>query len=333
MRNAESQALDKQLSNQAYYAAEAGINSATKAIDAGFIKEKNTCGVLTADPTNNPGSQFLADNTVGGSSDTTGASYPCLLIDPMPKTLEYDPIGVGQSRVVYMETHNDGGDAVMIHTIKVSWEDAAGGTTFAGSGSSCETLYPSSGGATNWNATSMLRVEIIPIAAGSGYLQRDNLMRNMAVAFLCPNAGNGHPGSVTYTNASGPNAGVIVKGNCNTAAPLRHCSATITGLQVFQQSSAFLTLRSMQSSTRVTVEAFSSDSADPTSGRLRIAKAQTLVDSTGKAQDVLRRIQARVPAYDTYDIPDGTVGTICKQLYILPNSGSSSSACQFPGDL
>jgi hypothetical protein len=74
-------------------------------------------------------------------------------------------------------------------------------------------------------------------------------------------------------------------------------------------------------------------SAQPTSAnQLNISGAQTLIDSTGKAQDVLRRIQVRVSTHDSYDIPSGTAaaGSICKQISVAPegSTGSPNPECQ-----
>jgi hypothetical protein len=58
---------------------------------------------------------------------------------------------------------------------------------------------------------------------------------------------------------------------------------------------------------------------------LNLKGAQTLVDSTGKAQDVLRRIQVRIPTNNGYDIPDGTHADICKQYDLEPASTTSKT--------
>lgn len=333
MRHEERQALDKQLSSQAYFAAEAGVNDATKAINAGFIGAKPECGELVSDPANNPGSQYLDDNTVGVDGDSTGASYPCLLINPRPTSLEFDPIGVGGSPTVFqMETYNSAGDAVVLKTIQISWEEPSGGTSFSSGPDKCRNLYPLSGSSTNWTYTTMLRAEIIPVAANPVLLNRNALANNRAVAFLCPSQGNGTPGSTTYVNASSENGGVIIEGNCNESASPRKCNAVIRGLDVFGQPSAFVNLRALHGNARVTVTAYGGDGAVNPSNQLAIARAQTLVDSTGKAHDVLRRIQVRVPSYNSYDVPGGTTASnkICKQLYLLPDDGNSSSACALP---
>ena len=63
--------------------------------------------------------------------------------------------------------------------------------------------------------------------------------------------------------------------------------------------------------------------------QLHIAKAQILVDSTGKAQDVLKRIQVRIPAHNTFAMPDdGTeaMSSICKQLQLTPASVAAKPA-------
>src|SRR5262245_1378660 len=84
IRREERQSLDRQLSTQAFYAAESGINDAVKKI-SDDIKNNVTVPTKTScDPDNH----YTTSNQLDGTTIT----YSCLLIDPTPNTLEYSSI-------------------------------------------------------------------------------------------------------------------------------------------------------------------------------------------------------------------------------------------------
>jgi hypothetical protein len=146
---------------------------------------------------------------------------------------------------------------------------------------------------------------------------------------MCPNSsGSGSPGSANYGASLGANnSGVLVNGNCKTSTSQpANCNVVISNLPV-NQSTFFLNLRSIYSPTAVTVTAYSG------STQLELKGAQTLIDSTGKAQDVLRRIQVRVPSTNGYDVPDGAThatGDLCKQFDLDPSVTTvNGSGCSF----
>src|SRR5688572_21036006 len=88
-RRNQRQALDQQLSTQAFYAAESAINDVrnlVKAAGAGAsVPAKTAC------PSGGGGGFYNSLNsTVNGS---IGASYTCLLVNPAPSSLIYGSIG------------------------------------------------------------------------------------------------------------------------------------------------------------------------------------------------------------------------------------------------
>jgi hypothetical protein len=87
-----------------------------------------------------------------------------------------------------------------------------------------------------------------------------------------------------------------------------------------------LSLRSIYKNLAVTIKAFGFDGT-----QLDIKNAQTLVDSTGKAQDILKRLQVRIPTHNDYDHSDyglETMGNLCKQLQLIPSGvGPSINEC------
>ncbi len=337
------QALDKQLSDQAYYAAESGVNDAAQAINAGYNLSKTTCGVDAGQSggvvTAHPGAKFLTNPTVSGS---TNSSYTCLLINPTPPTLEYSDIKTTDSKTVEFEgLDQNTGVPVTIQTITISWQDVGNNTSFLPN--NCSVIDPVSGSPPLWAYPGILRFELIPIndfTGGSEDIARNGngasnsgLINNADTAFLCPSQGDGS-GTIDATNSSdystnkGINSGVKISGNCNThSAEPYYCSAAITGLGNLNEAVFFMNLRSIFNDTTVSIAAYGGTGAINQTDQLNITNAQTLIDSTGKAQDVLRRVQVRVPTYNGYDMPIGSQGmqSICKQLQLVPASGPGSS--------
>src|SRR3954463_2749341 len=87
-RRNQRQAVDRQLSTQAFYAAEAGINDARNLIKTALssgatIPAKTDC-------TNGSGPAAAFYSTLSPSLDTpNNVSYTCLMVDPAPKDLLY----------------------------------------------------------------------------------------------------------------------------------------------------------------------------------------------------------------------------------------------------
>jgi hypothetical protein len=213
----------------------------------------------------------------------------------------------------------------LIGSLDISWQDANGGITFPPAGS---TTFPP---AASWTfATPVLRLEVTPLVGGS--ISRQALVNNTYTAFLYPNSSGSvstNPSQYSQssyaggTSTDGTATGQIVSGNCNTGSQPHYCNVQVTSLG---QASYLLDLGALYGSARVTITAYGNDGS-----QLRMENAQTLVDSTGKAQDVLRRIQVRIPDHNNYDHPDNDLqngGNICKQLGLVPISvGSNSDGC------
>ncbi|MBP7807565.1 pilus assembly PilX N-terminal domain-containing protein, partial [Candidatus Saccharibacteria bacterium] len=82
MRREQRQVLDRQLSTQAFYAAESGVNDAVAALKAGTITgDIDTCGSPPYD-----------------ENLSSVISYSCMLIDQSPDSLEFDPIAISDTK-------------------------------------------------------------------------------------------------------------------------------------------------------------------------------------------------------------------------------------------
>ncbi|MEO8105623.1 MAG: pilus assembly PilX N-terminal domain-containing protein [Candidatus Saccharibacteria bacterium] len=317
IRNESRQALNRQLSSQAYYAAEAGINDAVRAINVGgYSKHKTTCGPITAPA--DASDKYLMDNIVNAAANS---KWTCLLIDTAPTSVDYGSIDT-VTPTVFTVTGVDaatGTTPVAINSITVAWQDAD---------SSLTTFRPASGVTNNsfapiasWGAPGVLRLAVTPFTA----IDRSTLVNDTFTAFLYPNnsASPGSPGTTNYTNNQ-TQSGPIVNGNCHTANATtyaRFCVVKISFPVPEPAGTNFLfNLRSIYSNTNAHITA--------NGGAARLVGAQTVIDSTGQSQDVLKRIQVRVPANDSQLYPgfglDSLMG-ICKNLSAYPGYASGCS--------
>lgn len=321
MRSEEKSALDKHLSVQAEKAAESGINDAAKAINEGFAQPKTACGPWT--DMSQAGAHFLTKDTVGNS----GIGYSCLLIDPTPLSLAKSPVDDALHSWTFTITGinpDNTNDIVPIHRVIVGWQNKNGSGGFVTGGGHAFKK------ATDWHDTGVLRVSITPIA--SGLLSRDAMAAGTYSAYLYPDnkASTSAPGTSYYPASIGPNQGTIVDGNCHTGNPnqatgsdetLRYCNVEISGLS---ESNYLVQIRSIYQESDVSLIAFNT-----TLGKqIRIKNAQTIIDATGKAQDILRRIQVRVPSKDISirtDYAAEVTDTLCKQYQLTPDATSSSN--------
>ncbi len=321
MRHELDQVTNRQLGNQAYYAAESGVNDAVKALTNGYVQHKTTCGV---DNSGAAGAQYLTDQNVGSSGPATGAAveWSCLLIDPAPFSLQFDSISTTTpTNMIAIGTNvaEAPGPSIPISSLTISWQDADDGVrTFRGQSGNSAGPFPL---ATQWGSVGMLRIGLASIDPylGAGCAIGDcraNIQAGTYTAFLYPNGPTGSAANTVVFTPSNTSSGQIVDGNCNTTKGPRYCSVTISNINA---NTVLISLRSIYSATNVTITAKSGGSA------IRLSGAQSLIDSTGKALDVVKRIQVRLPDKPDFAFPgfdaDAT-GSLCKQIQAYPGSAN-----------
>ena len=301
-RREQRQALDRQLSTQAFYAAETGINDALEALKFDPTAEKPNCDNSAASP---------IYSSLSSQVDGTNVRYTCLLVDASLTTLEYGNIDTSKSNVIPVQSKN--GSAV--NSINLGWQDKnASSADFRDCPSAGN--FPALSGWSGCTA-GVLRVDLVPI---SGVLSRTNLMNNNFTVFLVPVSGGA--GTVAYSVPAGQ--GSIGQANCTNGGTPKWCSLSITGLSA---NTYYLRVRSIYRANALTVTAYNAGS------QLELAGVQAQIDSTGKASDVLRRVVVRVPiGANREGIPDFAIesnGSICKKFYVYPGNAvdEASPAC------
>lgn len=299
-RREQRQALDRQLSSQAFYAAESGINDTINKIRNGTY---TSARITDCDD--------VAD--ANKRLDTSGTfSYSCILYDKEPPILQYSSVDTQKGEFLSLQTTNND-----LNRLKISWNKSDGGLTFTGcSDASSVTSFQPTPGDSNCDA-GMLRLTFMPVSNTN--VGRDVLNDGSFTVFLRPSR-NGS-GVIGYSPRTAGNdfQGQVVAANCQP--PATRCSVTINGMP--SGGGIFLLMRSIYHNNAVDVEGFTN-----TGAVVNFNQAQVKIDSTGKASDVLRRLQVRMPLYEEYsdsrvvnalDIMSG----ICKQLQVYPPIASA----------
>ena len=320
MRREQRQALDRQLSAQAFYAAESGVNDAIEKIRT----ETLTSDVRSCDT--------AAQNNISTQQNrqldpVAGVTYTCVLVSLAPPNFEKSPVDTDTSTVVKLQSAGNN-----IQRVQISWQDANGGDEFTPSTNNNH-LLPQSGvsdpktnSLTASDGTGMLRATLMPLRNGA--IDRANLIADAKTYFLYPKGSNtrGGMGRQDYGRAFPDDNGSFIDGECNagnnpavTPNRPRHCNTEIYNLNSLNTKVVYLRLKSLYRATNVHVRIFGSNTNVPDG----IIGAQATIDATGKANDVLRRIQVKVPLENSYAGPEYAIESmesICKRLQILPNN-------------
>jgi len=295
--------LDDQLNTQAFYAAESGVNDAVAYLNGGAAADKTSCD-------SGGGSAF---NYTVDSGLNVG--YSCVLIDVDPPEQVFSPVPVqGTDKAIVTNVST----ASNINSIVFKWDSTqpslsnprTGG--FGGGGT-----FPPLPPKTTWgNDIGIVRVDLVPV--GLGLLDRQNLVDNSYTFFL-------YPTNTNYNVAAQPgqaNSGVTLLTNCNSTG-LRCQTEVFLGGPARNQYQ--MRLQSLYNPTQVT---FGPEDAGGTA--LNMIDGQAIIDSTGRANDVFRRLQVRVPLSEVVGYTDpfalNSANSICKRLQVSPAAGNNIDA-------
>lgn len=299
VRRNQRQVLDSQLSSQAFYAAESGINIARAKLAADPSFRSDSCG--TAVP-------------LGGDNNV---EVTCLLVQGV-ETLRFDKLST-TSKVSLIQP--EGG--ANVGSLYINWESANGsavttGCTTGTSPTPTNQVLPSS-----WPCSQpMLRVDLVPLEADGVTMTRTALSDSQFTAFLYPKRNN-NPNNppavmseVAWGTAVNTSKGAIVPVICsnslgNDPNKKSKCSLRIHSLPVKNRFA--IRLMSIYGEANLNIHA---------SGNPILEGAQMVVDSTGRAADVLKRVQARIPINGVpgQQVPSfaiDTAGPLCKQYQLM----------------
>lgn len=299
-RRNQRQALDRQLSTQAFYAAETGVNDVRALIDNAMAAGNP----IPPKPDCTGGSGAAATFYAGLNPDLDGdaadeAEYTCVMVNPTPQTLLYGDVGTRSTIIPLVSA-----SGANLSRVTFTWQTKDDTATPTDNCPTTEAGIFSP--ASSWTCGyGVLRVDLVPTSGNFNYA---TLQNNTMTTFFVPLRTGG--GSSTAYAAGGGNNLIGVA--CNNT----QCSYTISGLSTNQYH---MRISSLYKSVSLQVNAF-----DGSGGGLALADAQAIIDATGKAQDVLRRIQVHVPLtassqnqYSDYVLE--STDAICKRFVVMDN--------------
>ena len=324
------QALDRQLSNQAFYAAESGINDTLR-----IIKSINGTIPIKPDCANNPPYDSL--NT-SGTLDAT-VKYTCIKVDPLVKEIRLQNLSPGESRLIKVNTKNaDGTTSNNVAQFVFNWSPKIG-TNVDYSSENVNGTCTDAGD--NWDQTSyqcpyaVVRVDVLKLS-GLSSMSAANLAKNTVTLFIYPNGGlalmtagsikSAADGSITINGVAGKKVGMYGSG-CNYV--WAYCGGAINVEGGASGTSYLMRVTPLQTTaTGFSVLAYS-NAAFPSdeSSRLYFADQQVLIDSTGQSNGVLRRVQVRanVNGLSAQGVPLGAIESrndVCKAFGADDASGT-----------
>jgi Tfp pilus assembly protein PilX len=300
MRREQRQALDRQLGSQAFYAAETGINDAMKALEQNpsAVGEINSCS-------NADQAKILVDGVQPNRvlDATSNVAYTCVFVDQTPTELEYS-VGRDDTKVIPLNTTSS-----TFSSVRVYWQDETSLSSFAPYNAAQGNFPPLS----QWGANlpGILKIQLIPATMP---LNKADVANETIDFYAFPSTGS----SNTFTIGTSP-SGSVIEGNCksNPAAfnMALQCEVIISGLN---DPKYVMVVRGIYDSSKVIVRGYTSAApavAAPISG------AQVVIDSTGKAQDVVKRVKVNAPIRPDMPYPNFALQVgddICKRLRVTP---------------
>jgi hypothetical protein len=327
-RREQQTALDKQLANQAYYAAESGINDAILGVQGNPNASPVIAPTIT-DSTTNVNSDnclntpFIANGN-NSISSTYGVSYSCVLVNLQPPNIQYDDVGAGSDRYLTFSTDS----TIATSDFTIQW-GSSNPSHNAFPADTTTKLPPLSTWAGN-NYPSVIQVSITPLTD----LSRQGLINNTFTAVLYP-ASNGADTVAYNTYSSSPSPtteGAIVAGDCNPSggggrSSTYPCQVTIQNIP--GGTGPFL----------VHLMNFPYDNSDINiNGQsagvpIKFIDGQAVIDSTGKDKNVSKRLLVHIPIHPSYTVPNFSIeGTnVCKRFDTLGGSTTPDSlnGCDF----
>lgn len=300
-RREQRNTLDKQLANQAYYAAESGVNDIIKSIPA---IQAAPAGAV--DPTKCLNTALFSLNPTLDNSH--GVSYRCALVDLTPPTLVYDNIPAEGERYVSFSAN-----PAPLTSLTFQWGSADNHSSPKASSPGSFTPIAQWG-----NSPAVLQVSITPFNPSN--VDQNAVIAASYTAYLYPSTG---AGGLTYNTGQ---QGGVTSGACTNSNNKYTCSATISGLPA--STDYLVRIVPHYDPTNVSIGGHSGAAV------VNFQDGQALIDVTGKAQEVLKRIQVRVPLGPSYTLPKDSleVGNACKRFTTEPNqtifdSSIGSGAC------
>ncbi|HSX16630.1 MAG TPA: PilX N-terminal domain-containing pilus assembly protein [Patescibacteria group bacterium] len=318
-RRNQRQSLDRQLSTQAFYAAEAGINDARNLIKNAI--NSGTAVPAKTDCTNGSGAAAAFYGALTPALDSTNnVSYTCLMVDPTPKTLLYNDIHTSSTVIPLISA-----TGTNFASVKLTFLSKDG---TANPSSGCPTSASAVFSTTSaWTASGcgygVLRFDLVPT---NGSLTMSGLQDKTMTSFLVP-VSSGGTTTIAYP-ATSPVSSTNANNRVATTCTATGCSMTISGLSTNQY---YMRVSAVYKDVSLIVSA-----SDSGGSALSLQGAQAVIDTTGKAQDVLRRVQVHIPltpssSNQLSDYAIESTDAICKRFVTMDGYFQSYAASAVSG--
>lgn len=335
----QRQASDDALTTRAYYAAESGLEDAKRALVRLFDGDASNDPIDLNEPGCKPaeiqsGDPVIDTNNNAVLSDELATYYTCQFISMTPPDFQaelaaWESVTIplvnasGTLEEVLIEWHQKGPDPYNGDYNLVS----PGGDLPTFPGWTGAGYCPAGGGAANPGCPAMLRANFFSTES-SGNLTRDEF--DTVTTFLRPaTANSGAPSDIGDPIFNKSIKNIFCKPFISAGDGEYVCSATFDGLDTSRRN--YLHINSLYRATNIKVSLLDSGNPIPMEG------AQAIIDVTGRAGDVFRRIEARVALTQLYPLPDYAIWAneeICKHFDIAgddddPGIYTGSNVCQW----
>lgn len=301
-RRNQGQQLNQQLSTQAFYAAESGVNDAARIfltqLAAGVPASQLSRTTCNAGGT---GNVYLPLNGGSLGSPASNIAYTCVLINPTSGKIETN-ISTTSKLIPISAASN-------INSIDINWS-TLGASPNPTNGCSATVQLPTAAG---WGACGMgvLRVDLVPTDNGAP-TDAATLAKETLSFFVVPIKTGPPTPVVTYGGpaSSTNNVNNIIGSHCKNPTP--NCAVTID-TSAYAHKSYEMRVSSEYEDSQLQITA--------NGGSLPLDGAQVVIDATGKAQNVVRRIQVYVPlnlqSNQLSDYAVETTDSICKRYVVM----------------
>ncbi len=269
-RRNQRAALDRQLSSQALYAAESGVNAATAVIRSRVlanlpIPSKTDCA---PDITKYPDVKLSGEDV----------KVTCLLVEPNVPNMVYDEVSENVSSVIPITPVS------AINYATITWRPSNGASNTNAGCPDFGTPPPYSLPVrSNWDCGhGILRLDMSALPAGTDAVFAKTV-------FLYPHAQGTtvDAGNATAISSSEPDIGGLVAVRCSDTGSDPKCMVRINFTSPV--SRYYMNARSIYKNSKLVVDGFDA------TGTTQSFTGQVMVDVTAKAIDVLKRVQVRVP--------------------------------------
>ena len=309
---------DRQLSAQAFYAAESGVNSAIKKIES-------VGGV--------PLAQSDCDDTTYTrpvlKSSNPDIRVTCLLVNPFPPKIETSASQNSSSVVLIDGSLSNGTNSDPTKLYFTWWPQE--GYSASGSCSSYSTSFPAQANAAC--GFGVLRIDLLQVlpadnnvgVSGAPSTQSEWLMGRTQTLFLKPKTSGYSPVTLNNASADPKRAYVVDSSGCSIPVP---AGAVCSEISLSSYASTKLYYARISSIYRDVpkIEIDGSSTSTPYDN-MYFAGSQVIIDSTARAQDVLRRVKVTYPLVGEKNskLPPAAIESaksVCKRFLAIPAPGN-----------